>query len=116
MDNFNFGNLSYKKKNKYGAKKSIVDGIKFDSKKEADHYISLKLLLNNKKIKDLELQVKYPVFINDKKIFNYIADFTYTDIETGNKHVIDVKGFKTDIYKLKKKAVEAYYNINILEV
>lgn len=96
------------KKHKYNAKKIVVDEIKFDSKKEAKRYLELKMLEKAGKIKDLKLQ---PVFLLQEGFYyrgkairqiTYRADFEYVD-EKGNKVIEDVKGFKTDVYKLKKK-------------
>lgn len=88
--------------NKYGARKTIVDGIVFDSKREAERYGELKLLLRAGKIHQLTLQ---PVFVLCCDI-KYIADFKYLDLE-GNKVVVeDVKSpatAKTCCYRLKKK-------------
>ena len=100
------------KYNKYSNKKTLIDGIKFDSKKEAKRYSELKLLLNSGYIKDLELQ---PVFIlqkgyrlNGKKIraIKYIADFRYYDNELEKEFIEDVKGMKTQVYRIKKKMFE----------
>ena len=99
---------------KYGNKPKIILGVKFHSTKEANRYLDLLLLIKSGEISDLELQVSYPIFINDKKVFKYIADFVY--LENGNKIVEDVKGYKTAIYRIKKKCVEAYYNIKIREI
>lgn len=93
---------------KYNAKKTIVDGITFDSKKEAARYSQLKLLEKTGVIYNLELQPHF--LLQDKfrykgKTFRkveYVADFRYTD-KTGATVVEDVKGFKTDVYSLKKK-------------
>lgn len=94
---------------KYKAKKIIVDGSKFDSKKEACRYKELKLLERAGRIRDLKLQ---PVYLLQDKFryhdkaqrkITYIADFSYIDCETGENIVEDVKGFKTDVYMLKKK-------------
>ncbi|NCC71585.1 DUF1064 domain-containing protein [bacterium] len=99
-----------KKGEKYNNKKVIIDNIKFDSKKEANRYLELKFLLKYKKIKNLELQ---KVFLLQKsfkdnegktqRAIKYIADFQYIDV--GSKKVIveDVKGMKTEVYKIKKK-------------
>ena len=71
------------KKSKYGAKKCEYDGIKFDSQKERDRYIELKLLEKGGAIRDLQLQVPFVLQdgfeFNGKKILpiKYIADFTY---------------------------------------
>lgn len=102
-------------KMKYGNKRVIIDGIQFDSKKEADHYSKLKLLEKAGKITGLSLQVKYPFIHNEVKIASYIADFTWYD-EQGKFIVCDVKGFRTAIYRLKKKMMKAYYGFDILEV
>ena len=59
--------------NKFNAKKTYVDGYKFDSKKEANRYTELALLLKTGYIKDLELQPKIPLVVNGKKIGNYIG-------------------------------------------
>lgn len=108
--------IKTKSKNKYGAIKKEVDKIVFASRKEANRYLVLKQLLRCNKITDLQLQVKYTFVLNDKKIgIAYIADFTYTDVETELFVVEDVKGYKTDIYKLKKKLMKAFFDIDILE-
>lgn len=106
--------------NKFGNKKVVVDGIKFDSKKESQRYIELKLLEETNKIKDLELQKEYelqPSFKKNGKTFRkitYKADFTYFDNEKGKYIVEDVKGFKTEVYKLKNKLFE--YKFQDLEL
>jgi len=107
------------KQNKYHNKKVIVDDIKFDSKKEANRYNQLKLLEKAGLIKNLQRQVKYelqPSFkYNDKTIraINYIADFVYE--KNGELIVEDVKGIRTDVYKLKKKMLLYIFNIEIKE-
>lgn len=106
--------------NKYFNKKVVIDGIKFDSKKEANYYTKLKLLKQTGLIWDLELQKKYILQkgfeFNGKKIreISYIADFVYED--KNGIHVVDTKGFKTDVYKLKKKMFIKKYGIDIEEV
>lgn len=108
---------------KYGAKKTVVDGITFDSKREAERYCELKLLLRGKAIRDLRLQVKYElvpaVRYNGKvmqRAINYYADFVYTDNRTGEEIVEDVKGYKTQVYTMKKKMMLEKYGIQIREV
>lgn len=99
---------------KYNNKITVIDNIKFRSKKEAKRYVELKLLEKNDKIKNLQLQVKYAFKIEGIKICSYVADFTYyTD---NNLFVVeDTKGFKTYIYKIKKKLMLALYGIEIKE-
>lgn len=94
--------------NKYGAKRTSVDGIIFHSKKEAMRYVALKQLVKAGKIQDLELQPRVPIYVNGKKICDYIGDFRYTD-HRGEKILEDVKSeaTKTPVYRLKKKLLEA---------
>ena len=99
---------------KYKAIKTEVDGIMFASKKEAMRYKELKFLRSQYRISDLILQPKFPVEVCGKKICTYVADFLYH--ENGQKIIEDVKGVKTPVYRLKKKLVEAIYNITINEV
>lgn len=108
--------------NKYQNKKVSVCGITFDSTKEANRYKELILLERLGKIKDLRMQVKYelqPKFTIDGKTIrsiNYIADFVYYDCDQGREVVEDVKGFRTEVYKLKKKLFEYRYKIKIIEI
>lgn len=108
------------KKSKYKAEKCEYDGIKFDSQKERDRYIELKLLEKGGAISDLQLQVPFVLQdefeFNGKKILpiKYIADFTYW--ENGELVIEDVKGVKTDVYELKKKMFMYRYKKYIREV
>lgn len=99
---------------KYNAIRTTVDNITFASKAEAKRYSELKLLLNSGEIEMLDLQPKFPIVVNGKKICNYLADFSY--YESGKRVVEDVKGMKTPIYKLKKKLTEALHGVVIREV
>lgn len=101
---------------KYGNKKTEVDGILFDSKKEAKRYQELRLLEKQGIILELQLQPKFPIVVNGKKICTYIADFDYCVAHTDDRIVEDVKGIKTPIYNLKKKLVKAVHGIDITEV
>lgn len=106
--------------NKYRNIKTEVDGILFDSKKESYRYLELKCLERAGELTHLELQPKFVFFVpgkvKDKKIFTYKADFKYY-LKGSDKTVIeDVKGIKTPVYKLKKKLIEALYNIEIIEI
>lgn len=104
------------KMSKYHNVKTIIEGIKFDSKKEAARYKELCLLFRAGEIKDLECQPKYPIKINGQKICSYIADFRYRNKGKGEWIIEDVKGFKTAIYRLKKKLVFALYGVEVNEV
>ena len=107
---------------KYFSKKVEVDGIKFDSKREANYYIKLKELENEGKIKDLELQKnyllqeKFKLGNKTRREITYRADFTYVTTEDDKLHVVDVKGYRTEVYRLKKKLFEYKYGIELEEV
>ena len=100
---------------KYKAKPTIFDGIRFASKSEAKRYAVLKLLQDAGEIRDLKTQYSIAIDVNGKHICNYVADFHYYT-KTGRPVVEDVKGFRTPVYKLKKKLVEAVHGIEIREV
>lgn len=108
---------------KYNAKKVIVDGITFDSKKESKRYLELKQMQENGEIHDLQLQVpfelipSFEIVIDGKKRkrrrMEYIADFVY--YINNIKIVEDVKGRKTEVYKIKKKIFEYKFKTTIKE-
>lgn len=106
------------RRSKYGNKKTVVDGITFDSKREAERYIKLKAMQAAGAIDRLELQVKYNFAINGVKLGFYKADFRYLELDQGHavRFVVeDVKGMLTPVYRLKKKLMKAIYNIDVRE-
>ena len=104
---------------KYNAKKTVVDGIDFDSAKEAKRYAKLRALEDAGKIQGLRLQVPFelvPSFECDGVKYRgmmYVADFVY--YRDGKVVVEDCKGFKTAEYKLKKKLMAYINHVNIKE-
>lgn len=110
------------KQSKYKNKKVSYDGYEFDSQKERNYYIKLKTLEELGLIKNLELQKEY--ILQDKFVLNgktrrkitYRADFSYISTEDDELHVVDVKGFKTEVYKLKKKLFEYKYQTELEEI
>jgi hypothetical protein len=101
--------------NKYGAKKIEIDGHVFPSKREAEYYLAYKDMLERGEITWLELQPRFeliPAFTNHdgKKVrpCHYTADFklTYPD---GRQKIIEVKGFRTRDYVLRRKIFEYKY-------
>jgi hypothetical protein len=106
---------------KYRAKKTEIDGIKFDSKKEAKRYIALRELEREGSIEKLTLQPRFLLqegFRKNGKAYRkieYVADFMYQ--QDGKLIVEDVKGIKTDVYKLKQKLFEKrYQDLTIKEI
>lgn len=105
-------------RSKYRAVKTVVDGIAFPSKKQAKRYVELRDMAHAGVIGDLQMEVPYEVKVNGVKVCEYRADFVYR-YDKGLTHytvVEDVKGFRTPVYKLKKRLVEALYGIKIVEV
>ena len=108
------------KQSKYHNKTVIVDGIKFDSKKEAVRYCELTLLERAGVIKDLKLQVKFELIPKQKgeRACDYIADFTYFEEDQNGEWqyiVEDCKGVRTDVYKIKRKLMLYVHKIRIRE-
>lgn len=120
-------------KSKYGNKKVVVDGMTFDSKKEANRFQELLLLERAGAITDLKRQVKFVLIpsqrepdtigarggVHKGKVIEkecaYIADFTY-DTEDGELVVEDTKGFRTKDYVIKRKLMLHVHGIRIKEV
>lgn len=108
-------------KSKYHATKAVVDGITFDSKREAKRYHELKLMERAGAIKNLQRQVRYeliPAFDAGGKHYrptSYVADFVYVDTKSGEEVVEDCKGFRTEVYKLKAKMFAHKYGVSIRE-
>jgi hypothetical protein len=100
--------------NKYGAKRTTIDNLTFDSKHEAKRWTELKLLERAGQITDLLRQVKFPIAVNGHPIGLYVADFAY--IEKGQRVVEDSKGVRTDLYRWKRKLVKAVHGVDIVEV
>lgn len=108
---------------KYGNRAITVDGIRFDSMREARRYGELKLMEKAGEIGGLALQVPFeliPGIVDEKtgrvlqKPTVYFADFTY--YEHGNYVVEDAKGYRTEAYKIKKKLMLWQHGIRIREV
>lgn len=96
------------RKNKFGAVKTVIDGITFASKKEAERYKILALLESQGKIDNLRLQPRFPLMVNGVKIGYYVADFQY-DL-SGKQIIEDVKSkaTRTPVYQIKKKILKTY--------
>lgn len=122
---------------KYGNRKVMVDGIVFDSVREARRYKELKALEATGALRDLQRQVKYTLipeqrdFCNEiytrgrnkgcfkpgkllEKECSYIADFVYT--RDGKTVVEDAKGVRTDVYRIKRKLMLWVHGIVVHEV
>lgn len=119
------------RRSKYGAKKTVVDGITFDSRKEARRYGVLKALEQDGEISDLQRQVPYELIPEHREpdiigprgghkkgkliesACKYVADFVY--IRNGEQVVEDVKGVRTPEYRIKRKLMYDRFGIRIKE-
>ena len=127
-------------RSKYGARKTVVDGITFDSKKEATRYRELKLLEDAGEIEKLQLQVPFelvPALYEQtterytkgpkkgerkkgkciERAVTYYADFVYYDLVNDTWVAEDVKGMRTKEYIIKRKLFRhLYYTHDFREV
>lgn len=96
---------------KYNARKTVVDGIKFDSKAESKRYLELKEKQSNGEISELQTQVSFEVLPKQpgERSVKYIADFVYR--ENGETIVEDYKSkaTKTSTYIIKRKLFKHRY-------
>ena len=105
-----------KRPSKFGAVKTTVDGIEFDSKAEAERYSELRWLEKAGKIKNLERQPRYDLEVNGVKIGFYKADFRYWDQASSQQIVEDVKGMRTPVFAIKAKLMKALHRVEIVEI
>ena len=110
-------------RSKYGNRKTTVNGVTYDSAKEARRGAELRLMERAGLISDLQAQVKYILIPAQRqrgkvveRAATYIADFVYK--QDGKTVVEDVKSpaTRTDVYKLKKKLMLYKFGIEIKEV
>lgn len=101
--------------NKLNARKVEVDGITFDSRKEAKHYLFLKERVKAGEITGLRVHPRYSLVIDGKKICGFWPDFEF--VEDGVRKVQDVKGMKFGVpfqlFRVKAKLFEALYGITV---
>lgn len=124
---------------KYGNRKAVIDGITFDSEREAHRYTELKILEKAGKITGLQLQREFELIPEQREktdqIYtqgknkgrfkpgkllerkcSYVADFVYWDLENNCMVVEDTKGMRTKEYIIKRKLMLYKYGIRIKEV
>lgn len=113
----------FRRFSKYNAKKVEVDGIKFDSKVEAEYYLHLKEMQEKKEIQGFERQIKmtlqdsfYLEGVKGKiRAITYVVDFKVTEND-GSITYIDVKGIETDVFKMKRKMFMNRYRTPLVTV
>lgn len=124
MSQYDYNHIyNFPKKKKYRSQKTEVDGIVFDSRKEARRYKELSILEQAGEITNLERQKTYVLIPSQKdetgKVIErpckYVADFVYVD-GSGNTVVEDTKGIRTTAYVIKRKLMLERYGIRITEI
>lgn len=107
--------IGKKRGNKFGAKRTVVDGIAFDSQREAAYYAELKIREKAGEVCDVELQPPFPLEAGKvgEVIGVYKADFRFWDNEQNRRRVIDVKGVLTRETRRSIKHVRAQYGITV---
>lgn len=103
---------------KYRNEPIVIDGFRFDSKKESRRYGELLIRERAGEIENLVLQPRFPIEIAGILVCTYVADFQYLDRQTGDTVVEDVKSpaSRTRAYLIKRKLMRAVHGIEIMEI
>lgn len=107
---------------KFGNRKTELDGQVFDSRKEARRFAELSLMERAGEISGLQTQVPFVLIPAQRdergrvieRAVSYVADFVYND-KNGKLVVEDAKGYRTDVYRLKRKMMLKVHGIRIFE-
>ena len=102
-----------KRRNKYNAIRTVVNGKTCDSKLEATHYNKLLILEKAGEVKDIIFHPRYKIQVLGIKICTVVLDFEYIDSSTGKTHYIDSKGVYTRESKLRHKLLSVTHDIDI---
>ena len=103
------------KPRKYRNQPCEVDGVRFDSKREASRWLVLRAMERDGLIRDLRRQVRCPLEVNGERVCVWVADFVYHDEATGRVEFEDCKGFRTPAYVVKAKLFKAIHRQPIRE-
>jgi len=111
------GDTSQAPKSKFGNNRVEFNGKMYDSQREAGVAAKLQALERTGKIREYREQHRIQLVPGDGKLrpVVYVADFYYVDLD-GTPHVLDAKGFKTAVYRLKKRLAALLLRIEIEEV
>lgn len=114
--------MRWLRENKYHNRKVTVDGITFDSVKEASRWQELKLLERVGKITGLNRQLRIEVVPKTKlhRARYYLADFVYFDKAQGKTVYEDVKGYRKGVayqlFTLKRDILYWRHGIEVKEI
>jgi hypothetical protein len=103
------------RRSKYRAIPTVIDGARFDSRLEARYYATLQLEQRAGFVREFRRQPNYLLEVNGVWVGRYVADYEVVRAD-GEIQVVDCKGFKTPVYRLKRRLFEALYPFRILEV
>lgn len=106
--------LQKPKKAKYRNVRVVIDGIKFDSKREGAYYAELKIRERAGEVSAVELQTPFALVGPDGTLIStYKADFCFWDHTADRFRVIDVKGVETKEFRMKKRLMKSLKGIEI---
>jgi hypothetical protein len=102
------------KRQKYNAKRVLLDGICFDSKAESRYYAELKIRERQGEVTDIELQRRFDLMVNGSLAAVYVADFCFFDRLTRCRRVVDVKGAPvTRDFRIKQNLMKSIFAIDV---
>lgn len=109
------------RRNKYGARKVVMNGLKFDSVREASRWNDLQALENGGYISQLERQIRFVLApavtlhgeTRKKTALRYVADFRYFDVKAGHFVVEDAKGHETPVSRIKRHLMKSVHGIDV---
>lgn len=107
-----------RRRSKFNAQRTIVDGVSFHSKRESEAWLYLKIRERAGEIRDLKRQVPFKLAAFSKTgapeyVTTYIADFQYFDVRQNRVVVSDAKGCVTAMFRLKAKMLKACHGIEV---
>ena len=115
-------NPRQRERRKYANEVTMVDGVRFDSRAEANRFVELRKREQEGEIAELQRQVKFELIPatdrptgGKERAAHYIADFVYLRVRTGARIVEDVKGASTPEFRLKRKLMLWRHGIEVLE-
>lgn len=102
-----------RRRNKFGAVKTVLDGITFDSKREAAYYAELKLRERAGEVASVELQPVYELSVNGHLVGTYRPDFRFYDVREKRVRVVDVKGVRTREFQRTVRLMRAIHKVEV---
>jgi hypothetical protein len=100
---------------KYHSQWTEYKGVKYQSKREARYAADLDLLVKAKEIKGWRRQVSFDLIVNSVNICKYVVDFE-VEFANGQKEFHEVKGFSTDLFRLKFALFQALYPNQVIKI